>query len=168
MAITTQAQFFLNAYRILERNEAALQAEQKRRAQRQNLDHSDSPSVDQVCYATDEHIGVSDFVCLAFSVELFVKAVFEALGRRQRGHNIRELFEKLPPDVQTKIAEIHMRNIYHWTLDDYKDQMDVISKGFEEFRYSHEHKELFYHKGFALKMIDAVRQVIDDIRAQKQ
>ena len=166
MAITSQATYFLNAYYILERAEKDLQALRERRAQEHNLQNPDKLVV-EIGHAEDQQTGNVNFVCLAFAVELYVKAVFEVLGTNQRGHNIRELFKKLPEDVQKRIFKIHMPNSYGATLESYKEKMDIISKGFEEFRYSYEHQSLTYHRGFALKMIDAMKQVINEERAKK-
>lgn len=103
---------------------------------------------------------------MALAVEFYLKAVFEALGARRRGHNIRDLFEKLPPDAQQKILDIHMKGRRGAKFEDYKDWMDTISNGFEEFRYSHEHQGLTYHKGLALGMITAMKQFISDARSK--
>jgi HEPN domain-containing protein len=167
MAISSQAEYFLNAYHILVRNKQELQDLRKQRAHEHNVKHPDKNHVQEIGYATDQQTGVADFVCLAFSVELYLKAVFEVLGKKQRGHNIRKLFEKLPDDAQKQIFNIQMKNVYQTTLDHYKERMDIISDGFEKFRYSYEHQSLTYHKSFALEMIKAMKQFISDTRKTK-
>lgn len=164
MAISSQAEYFLNAYHVLVRNEQELQNLRQQRAHAHNIKHPDKNPVQEIGYAIDQQTGVADFVCLAFAVELYLKAVFEVLGKKQRGHDIRKLFEKLPDNVQKQIFNIQMKNVYQATLDDYKERMRIISDGFEKFRYSYEHQSLTYHKGFALEMIKAMKQFISDTR----
>lgn len=166
MAISSQAEYFLNAFYILKRNASALEAIQTQRAQEHNAKNPNA-NVQAIGNSGDLQTGVVDFVCLAFAVELYLKAVFEILGSKKRGHKIHELFNKLPSDIQNTIFRIHMQNVHGATLDSYKKQMRIIRNGFEEFRYSYEYKELSYHTGFALKMIDAMRQVISETRKSK-
>ncbi len=167
MAITTQAEHFLNSFYILERHDNELIRLRVERARRHNAENPED-KVEEIGYATDQQIGVADFVCLAFAVELYIKAVFEVIGRKQRGHNIRKLFEKLPEDAQTAIFNIHMKKYNYVTFDQYKENMDIISNGFEEFRYFYEHQSLSYHKRFALEMIEAMKSFIADERAKKR
>ena len=167
MAITSQEEFFLNAYYVLDLNALELQRTREERAKEHNLKNPEK-NVQEIGYPTDLQTGVADFVCLAFAVELYLKAVFEVLGKKQRGHNIRKIFEKLPEEAQQEIFNIHMKNVHQATLEHYKERMDVISDGFEKFRYSHEHQSLTYHKRFALEMINAMKEFITNTRQSKQ
>jgi len=167
MSVVSQAEFFLNAYNVLDLNEKGLSLTRKKRAMEHNIKNPDRPAV-EIGYIDDLQTGVVDFVCLAFAVELYLKAVFQVIGQgTKRGHNIKKLFESLPVEAQKNIFHFHMKNIYGATMENYKEQMLVISDGFEQFRYAHEHSELYYHKGFALKMIESIKQFIAHERSQK-
>ena len=49
-----------------------------------------------------------DVVCLAFSVELYLKDVHYAIeGEAPRGHDILKLFEKLSEQIQQEIFTYH-------------------------------------------------------------
>lgn len=166
MGIVAQAKFFLNAYYVLQRHEQALHEEQRIRAKQGFKEHSGKLADRRfICLETDEHIGLTDFVCLAFALELYLKALLEALGLAGvKGHSIKTLFEKLPLEVQAKVFNIHMRSTYGLTLDDYKSRMGDVDNGFEQFRYAHEYKSLEYHQTFALSMIEALKQMISEVR----
>ncbi len=166
MAITSQASWFLNSYHILENHEKEQLAIRIKRAQDHNVKHPDKHA-EEIGYRDDPQTGLVSLVCLAFAVELYLKAVFEALGAKQKGHHIRKLFDRLPIDVQNELFNIQMKSVYGATLDDYKKWINIISNGFEEFRYSYEYKELEYHRGFALGMIATMEQLISDLRGKK-
>lgn len=166
MAIDTNAKLFLNAFYVLDGHERETQERQRQRALAYNAANPGSSS-ESIGHESDRHVMGVDFVCLAFSVELYLKAVFEVLGESQRGHNIRALFEKLPENTQLELFELHRQGAYGETLETYKSQMDVISNGFEQFRYSYEHKSLSYHRGFALQMVQAMQKFIDNKRRAK-
>jgi len=123
-------------------------------------------------------------VNLAFSVELYIKDLHFALkGKAPRGHNILELFRKLPeetqqqirnyPSVQKLVAFYSMQRfpIYVPTdknkrkiTDILEQQIYKISDAFEKWRYSYESGTLNYEIGTALALIEAVKVTADNAR----
>ncbi len=150
MFLKTQAEDFLNAYEILnESNEALID---------QQSGASESPVTEKVFGALPT-MGV-EVVCLAFSVELHIKALHYAiLGKTPRGHNILKLFKRLPEWAQQEI--FHHRSIakYGWTRAEFEDQLRDISDGFSKWRYAYESTSLRYNSYFALVLIEASRSV---------
>ena len=116
-------------------------------------------------------------VCLAFSVELYIKNLYSILDKKApRTHNILKLFEGLPEDIRQKVFDHKSIGQTPWNGDifnpkrysgDYSsedrvvDEIKAISDGFEKWRYSHEHTNLRYNKGFALAFIKALTSVAD-------
>jgi len=108
-------------------------------------------------------------VSLAFSVELYVKAVYQAFDIKAKNvHNILELFNGLPQEIQNRIFEIHMPNSYNTTLETYKTRIAVISRGFEELRYFHEKKTANYHQNFAQEMIISIKKLLTEKGTKNQ
>ena len=123
-------------------------------------------------------------VCLAFAVELYLKDLHFALtGNTPRGHNIHELFEKLPQQIRQEIfatkaisenpfmsrGNIFSPKYYSHSYSEYErfvDQMKEISNGFEKWRYSYECPTLQYESFFALALIEAFISISDKIRQQ--
>lgn len=129
-------------------------------------------------------------VCLAFSIELYFKDLYDALKmkppRGKDGHSILKLFEGLPEKIQQDIfshGEIGTQN--PWVVfgspfapksgaknkgitDLFIYEIAAISDGFTDWRYSHEAKRaaLHYNGGFALSLVKAVKSVCDKIRLQ--
>lgn len=156
--IRMQADDFFNAYRVLEKNYDT---------------------------ATLSIMGPS-VVCLAFSLELYLKSLhFSLTGKAPRGHNIFKLFEKLP--LQTKeeifahkaisqnpfmmrgdIFSVQYYSRAYSPYDRFIDQMKAISDGFEKWRYSYESTTLKYDSFFALAFIEAIRSVADNIQFQQR
>lgn len=123
-----------------------------------------------------------DIVCLAFSVELYLKALYKTLKLEiPRKHNIRELFDGLPERVRGEIFEsdVICQNPFHTRgnimladrfsknfkpYDGFLYEVDAISKGFEEWRYSYEYLPLRYNTSFALDFIEAIKSVAEKKR----
>jgi HEPN domain-containing protein len=119
-------------------------------------------------------VGV-EIVCLAFSVELYIKDLHFAIkGEALRGHDIRKLFEALPEQIRQEIFAhdsisqnpfITRGDIFsikrftgtYSAYDGFIDHIDAISKGFEKWRYSYESTTLQYDVSFALAFIDALK-----------
>ncbi len=91
-----QADDFYNAYQVLrEHNESLIDRLSK---------SSSNPSAETILSARPS-MGV-DIVCLAFSVELYIKDLhFVLKGEAPRGHDILELFKKLPENIRQKILD---------------------------------------------------------------
>lgn len=129
-------------------------------------------------------------VCLAFSIELYFKDLYDAIQmeppRGKDGHSLLKLFEGLPEEVQVEIfshGEIGTQN--PWVVfgspfapksstknkgvtDLFMYEIAAISNGFTDWRYSHEGKRaaLHYNGGFALALVKAVKSVCDKRRIQ--
>lgn len=122
-------------------------------------------------------------VCLAFSVELYIKDIYFAsdmkLPRGRDGHNILKLYEGLPElirqevfhKVTSKSPFIAEGDIFsprrftssYGSYDRFIDEIRAISGGFEKWRYSYESRALQYKVGFALALIEAIKSVSDEM-----
>lgn len=106
-----------------------------------------------------------EIVCLAFSVELYVKDLHYAITHETpRGHNILTLFRKLPERTQQKIFSHPSIAEYGWSFPEFEKQIAAISEGFEKWRYSHELTTVRYNSYFALVFIEAVKSAAADAR----
>lgn len=126
-------------------------------------------------------------VCLAFSVELYIKALYSALGikplRNRDGHNILKLYKGLPRAIKRKIflheaisqnpfivsgPVILLRRFSGISRDYYGflRQLETISDGFEKWRYSYEANTaaLHYDSGFAEALIIAIKSTADGLQ----
>lgn len=104
-----------------------------------------------------------EIVCLSFSVELYVKYLYYVTtGKAPRGHNILVLFNKLSERIQQKIFSHPSVSKYGWTFIQFENEIEAISGGFEEWRYSHEVNTLRYNNYFALVFIEAIKSVAAD------
>lgn len=156
MSPKIQADDFFNAYLVLyENNEAMIK----------NLEGSPGkPLIGTKMLGTRPTMGI-DIVCLAFSVELYIKDVHYALeGKAPRGHDILKLFEKLSEQIQQEIFTYHSISEYGWSFDEFKQEIKAISDGFEKWRYSYEITALRYNSYFALVFIEAIISVADAVR----
>ena len=155
MSLQFQAEHFYNAYELLRANNEALI---------NRLENSSSAPSPEKVLGVRPTMGV-DIVCLAFSVELYIKDVHLALtGKKIRGHDILKLFEKLPDNVQREIFSHRSIAHYGWNFEEFKLEMKAISKGFEKWRYSHEHTNVRYNLYFAFIFIEALIFIADVIR----
>lgn len=148
MSLKFQAEYFFNAYQVLsENNEAVIN----------RLDDSpEKPLIGTKTLGTRPTMEIN-IVCLAFSVELYVKDVHYALeGKTPRGHHIFKLFEKLPEQIQQDIFSHHSISKYCWSFEEFKQEIKAISNGFEKWRYSYETTTLRYNIYFALAFIEAI------------
>jgi hypothetical protein len=168
-----QADDFFNAYQILSENEEALITRLESLAGK--------PLVGTKELGTRPTGGVS-IVCLAFSVELYIKDLHFAIkGKVPRGHNILKLFEKLPEQIKQEIfahesisqnsfvtrGDIFSLKKYtndHSSYDGFIDQIKTISDGFEKWRYSYESISLRYNNWFTIALIESVKAAADTIR----
>ena len=156
MSSKIQAEYFFNAYQVLsENNEAIIN----------RLESSPgNPPIGTKMFGVLPTMGIS-IVCLAFSVELYIKDVHYALkGKSPLGHHILKLFEMLPEQVQQDIFTHHSINKYGWNFEEFKQEIKEISDGFEKWRYSYETTTLLYNIYFALVFIEAIKSVADAAR----
>jgi hypothetical protein len=130
-------------------------------------------------------------VNLAFALELYFKDLHVVLRNKKgnkkkikapRGHNILELFRKLPPESQQEIRNypaiqklvafystqtpfyIPTDKDKHPITDTFEQQIFKISDAFEKWRYSYESGALKYEVSMALDFIEAVKSVTDNAR----
>lgn len=95
MSLQTQAENFFNAFEVLRENNETLID--------RLANSSEKRLVGEKMLGTRSTMGV-DIVCLAFSVELYIKDVHHAIyGKAPRGHKILKLFEELPEQIQQEI-----------------------------------------------------------------
>lgn len=175
LKIRMQADDFFNAYRVLqESNEAAIDKLSKL---------AGKPLEVSKAFGTLPAMGVT-VVCLAFSVELYIKDLYYALKiKPPRSHKILELYKGLPEQIQQKIFShdsisgnpfVARGNIFspeiftsaYSAYDGFIDQIKAISDGFEKWRYSYESTTLHYEEWFALAFIEAVKSTAEAIRAR--
>ena len=173
MSIRMQADDFFNAYKILSENEDALISRLESLAGK--------PLVGTKEQGTRPTGGVS-IVCLAFSVELYIKDLhFKIKGKTPRGHNILKLFEKLPEQIKQEVFAhdsisqnpfVAREDIFSYekytndysSYDGFIEQISIISDGFEKWRYSYESNSLRYNTWFAIALIESVRAAADTLR----
>jgi HEPN domain len=148
MFLQTNAEDFFNAYEVLkESNEALISKLAK---------SPENPSTVKA-FGARPTMGV-EIVCLAFSVELYIKYLHYVIKHETpRGHNILKLFRDLPKQTQQKIFSHPSIANYGWSFSEFQKEIEYISNGFEKWRYSHESSTLRYNNYFALVFIDAVK-----------
>ncbi|AXO13789.1 hypothetical protein [Thalassospira indica] len=166
MLIEFQAESFLNAYHVLKQHEAEQRLERQNRAVSRNKEKPHLPPASEIYGGNEMPTGVVDFVCLAFSVELYLKALHEVVGEKVSGHEIEKLFNTLPQAVREQIFATQMHGLYGANWMDYRNQLKLINDGFVEFRYFHEKGDLSYHQGFALGLIDAIKKTMTIYRSK--
>ena len=151
--IQVHAEYFFNAYQVLSENDEAMI---------NRLESSPGkPLVGTKMLGTRPTMGIN-IVCLAFSVELYIKDVHYALeGKTPRGHDILKLFETLSEQIQKEIFTHHSISKYGWSFEEFKQEIKAISDGFEKWRYSYEITTLQYNTYFALVFIEAIKSVVD-------
>lgn len=156
MSIRMQADDFYNAYLVLhDNNEALIERLQ-----------NDSGKA----FVGNKQLGARitgsvEIVCLAFSVELYIKNLhFKLEGKAPGGHNILKLFDELPEKTQQDIYTYDAIANYGWNLGQFKHEICAISDGFVKWRYSHEVSSLRYNTYFALVFIKALISVSSDLK----
>ena len=173
MTIQMTATDFFNAYLVLQENNEAL-IERQANSSAMLLEGTKMPG-------TLSTMGV-EIVCLAFSVELYIKDLHCAIeGKAPRGHNILKLFEKLPEQIQQDIFAYDSisQNPYftrgdlfstkrfnadYSAYDGFIDQVKAISDGFEKWRYSYESTSLRYDTSFAIALIESIKSAASQVR----
>ena len=156
MFIQFQAEYFLNAYHVLSENNNVII---------KSLESTQENSrIGESAVAPRLTMGV-EIVCLAFSVELYIKNVhYVANSEAPRGHDILKLFEDLPDQVQREIYTHPAIAEYHWDIEEFIQEIKSISDGFEKWRYSHEVSTLRYNTYFALIFIEALKSAACGVR----
>lgn len=148
-----RAEDFFNAYEVLKESNETLIA---------RLSNSADNRPDAKMFGTRPAMGV-DVVCLAFSVELYIKNLHYVLtNEAPRGHNILALFNDLPEPTQREILSFHSIAKYGWNMSEFKNEIGAISDGFEKWRYSYEVTTVRYNSYFALVFVEALRSAAMD------
>ncbi len=156
MFLQIQAEDFFNAFKVLRENDESFFENQ--------ANSSGKPLIGTKKQGTPPTMGVT-IVCLAFSVELYIKDVHYAIkGKPPRGHNILKLFEQLPEKNQQDIFTHRSIIEYGWSFEEFKREIIAISDGFEKWRYSYEATTLRYNEYFALAFIAALKSAADTVR----
>lgn len=168
-----KAEDFFNAYLVLKENNEVLIEK--------HADSSGKISEETQILEAKPAMGV-DIVCLAFSVELYIKDLHHVVnGKTPRGHNILKLFEKLPEKIQQEIFtydSISQNPFFtrgnilfterfaadYSAYDGFIDQLKAISDGFEKWRYSYESTSLNYDVSFTLAFIESIKSAANEER----
>lgn len=157
MFLQEQAEHFFNAFEVIkESNETLID----------RLSNSSGNPPAAKVFGARPAMGV-EIVCLAFSVELYIKDLHYAITREApRGHNTVKLFEKLPDRTQQEIFTYRSIAEYGWNFSEFKEQILAISDGFEKWRYSHEVTTVRYNSYFALVFIEAIKSAAASVRSR--
>ena len=168
-----QADDFFNAYLVLKDNSEAL----KERLQ----NNPGEPLIGNKEPGT-RITGHVDIVCLAFSIELYLKELYSVVQvESPRKHDILVLFENLPKQIKKKIfshdsisqnpfftrGNIMLKKRFasdFSAYDGFLEKIELISGGFEKWRYSYENKSLHYDVSFALALIESIKSVTGEVR----
>lgn len=161
-----QANDFFNAYLVLKDNNEALF---------ERLQNNPGKPLIGTKEQGARITGGVEIVCLAFSVELYIKDLYYALNVKvPSSHNILELFEKLPEQTRNKIFAydaISQNSFFtrgdifstkrftseYSAYDRFIEQIKAISDGFTRWRYAYESAALHYDTSFALAFIESLK-----------
>jgi hypothetical protein len=151
-----EAQSYFNAYELLNNNNRVFMEQE---ASKKNCD------VHQTLR--------TDIVCLAFSLELFLKDLYFVVhGKTLTGHKAHDLFAQLPEKIQEEIFSHHPENYFiaasfmyagKTPLDKFKSKIHHYGDAFVKWRYSHEYTALDYEPSFAVDLIKAITKVANRI-----
>ena len=155
MFIHEHAEHFFNAYEVLKESNQTLIG-------RLSSPAEERPEVKM--FGARPAMGI-DVVCLAFSVELYIKNLHYVLtNEAPRGHKILALFDDLPEPTQREILSYGSIAKYGWNMSELREEIRAISDGFEKWRYSYEITTVRYNEYFALVFVEALRSAADRIR----
>ncbi len=175
--IRMQADDFFHAYQVLKESTDATMSKLDKLAGK--------PLVSKTAFGGYPTLGPS-VVCLAFSVELYMKDLHFALkDKAPHVHNILKLYTKLPKQMKREIfahtsisqnpfatrGPIYLRKRFTGAASAYYGflhQIKAISDGFEKWRYSYERTTLQYEEWFALALIEAVKSAADSRQPRLQ
>jgi hypothetical protein len=157
MFIQEQAEHFFNAFEVLrESNELLID----------NLANSSATPQAGKKFGLCPTMGV-EIVCLAFSVELYIKGLHYAItNEAPRGHNILALFKKLPEKIQQEVFSFRSISEYGWSFPEFEKQIEAISDSFEKWRYAYEVTTIRYNSYFALVFIEAIKSATASERSR--
>lgn len=95
-------------------------------------------------------------VCMAFSIELGIKAMILPAGIPPKTHNLAKLFIELPSNIQNKIIAAcgTQREMFF-------DALSKVANSFEDWRYVYEMENPTIDLSFLSALADAVREATD-------
>lgn len=183
--IRMQADNFFNAYRVLSESDEIMIGKLEKL--------SGKPLVSKTAFGACP-VSTPSIVCLAFALELYIKELHVVLKPQKsdeeeikapRGHNILELFRKLPLDAQQeirsypaiqKLVAFYSVELFPLYIPQDKNEQPItdilerqiykISDAFQKWRYSYESGTLDYEEGTALALIEAVKSAANSTRRQ--
>ena len=159
MFIQEEAENFYNSYLVLK---------ESRESFFENISNPSSELGKTSKFGRYPTMGV-EVVCLSFSVELYIKCLHHVISRElPRGHNILDLFRKLPNQIQEELFSYPAVAKYGWDFHKFEQMIGTISDSFKKWRYSYESKSLNYNSYFALVFVEAIRQSINSERHRRQ
>lgn len=176
MSIQMQAEDFFNAYLVLKENSKSLVERPENNPEKPLIGTKELGA---------RITGGVEIVCLAFSVELYIKDLHCAIkGEAPRGHNILKLFKELPEKIQQEIFayDAISQNPFFTrgnilstkrfasdfsAYDGFLEQIELISDGFEKWRYSYESGSLHYDISFALAFIESIKSAVGKMRNER-
>ncbi|MBD2395075.1 hypothetical protein H6G11_12540 [Cyanobacterium aponinum FACHB-4101] len=87
---------------------------------------------------------------LAFSIELGLKMLLikSKTIQEPRGHNLKDLFNKLPQDIKTTIRQNVINSMKTLDYAKFEEVLESNSSNFEKWRYFHESSNLSCDKEF--------------------
>lgn len=116
---------------------------------------------------TFEKIVVPAIVCAAFSVEIGMKAIILAEGKRVRGHYLDDLFNELGPDSQKRIiSAVNVPNYpkREGVTPTFSDAIKKIRNAFVDWRYIHEKNDwMEIDYTFLMQLAQVVQEVAESL-----
>lgn len=158
MFIQNQADMFFNAFEILQESDEVF------------AQFANSPDTAPVGKKFGRFSTMQvEVVCLSLSVELYVKALHTAIfNDLAHGHNILELFRKLPENVQQTIFSFPSISKYGWNFSQFEEEIKAISNSFTQWRYSYEVNSLRFNTYFAKVFVEALISSIDSLHSHHE
>lgn len=102
---------------------------------------------------------VPGVVCLAFSIELGLKAMAAQGGLALKGHRLADLFGKIPSDAQAAIVAETKVDRQRFEIE-----MEAVSEVFVEWRYVYEQPSANLNLAFLQSLGGAVQRLIAGLR----
>ena len=68
-------------------------------------------------------------------------------------------FDLLPEKVKSDIYMADIKNLSFYSLKGYRNELKLISNGFEKWRYAYESVSIKYNSSFAISLIEAIKKV---------
>jgi hypothetical protein len=105
-------------------------------------------------------------VNLALAIELFLKALLYGAGEEVRGHDLEELFERLPPQMKEEIKSAFNDRLVKTTgrCQDifgfsFETRLKQYARIFVDWRYYHEKNPGSFHSEFCENLAYALNQI---------